>query len=260
MGSFDAQWPSPELSPFSSPIDLGTAQRGLTPAATPRAAPSDAASARDIAPTPSTSRGLNTFPAEVGVGLSPFSAPIDLGAAQRGLNPATLRAAPSDAARNLDIALPPPANSGSPSRFRPRHAQRRLRRPPSRRQRRPSPSPGLHRRELGNADLRRCHDPERFSDPAGKTHGRRLIWLDNGATTQKPQAVIDRLAAFYAHENSNVHRAAHTLAARATDAYEAARDKVRRFVAGRRRPTRSCSCAVRRKESTWSHRRGAAAT
>jgi cysteine desulfurase/selenocysteine lyase len=63
-----------------------------------------------------------------------------------------------------------------------------------------------------------------------KIHGRRLIWLDNGATTQKPQAVIDRLAAFYAHENSNVHRGAHTLAARATDAYEAARGKVRRFV------------------------------
>ena len=63
-----------------------------------------------------------------------------------------------------------------------------------------------------------------------RVHGRRLIWLDNGATTQKPQAVIDRLAQFYSHENSNVHRGAHTLAARATDAYEAARDKVRRFL------------------------------
>ena len=63
-----------------------------------------------------------------------------------------------------------------------------------------------------------------------KVHGKRLIWLDNGATTQKPQAVIDRLAYFYAHENSNVHRGAHTLAARATDAYEDAREKVRRFV------------------------------
>jgi cysteine desulfurase / selenocysteine lyase len=63
-----------------------------------------------------------------------------------------------------------------------------------------------------------------------RVHGKRLIWLDNGATTQKPQAVIDRVAYFYAHENSNVHRAAHTLAARATDAYEAARDKVRRFI------------------------------
>ena len=57
-----------------------------------------------------------------------------------------------------------------------------------------------------------------------------LVWLDNAATTQKPQAVIDRLSYFYEHENSNVHRAAHTLAARATDAYEAAREKVRRFL------------------------------
>jgi cysteine desulfurase / selenocysteine lyase len=63
-----------------------------------------------------------------------------------------------------------------------------------------------------------------------KINGRPLVWLDNGATTQKPQAVIDRLAAFYAHENSNVHRAAHTLAARATDAYENARKTVARFI------------------------------
>ena len=64
-------------------------------------------------------------------------------------------------------------------------------------------------------------------------NGRPLIWLDNAATTQKPQAVIDRLAYFYAHENSNIHRAAHELAARATDAYEAARETVRRFVNAR---------------------------
>ncbi len=63
-----------------------------------------------------------------------------------------------------------------------------------------------------------------------RVHGRPLVWLDNAATTQKPQAVIDRISYFYEHENSNVHRAAHTLAARATDAYEAARDKVRRFL------------------------------
>jgi cysteine desulfurase / selenocysteine lyase len=60
--------------------------------------------------------------------------------------------------------------------------------------------------------------------------GRRLVWLDNAATTQKPQTVIDRLSYFYEHENSNVHRAAHTLAARATDAYERARESVRRFI------------------------------
>jgi cysteine desulfurase/selenocysteine lyase len=63
-----------------------------------------------------------------------------------------------------------------------------------------------------------------------RVHGKPLIWLDNAATTQKPQSVIDRLSHFYAHENSNIHRAAHELAARATDAYEAARDKVRRFI------------------------------
>ena len=63
-----------------------------------------------------------------------------------------------------------------------------------------------------------------------RVHGRRLVWLDNAATTHKPQSVIDRLAHYYAHENSNVHRAAHALAARSTDAYEGARDKARRFL------------------------------
>ncbi|CAJ1510159.1 family 2A encapsulin nanocompartment cargo protein cysteine desulfurase [[Mycobacterium] holstebronense] len=61
-------------------------------------------------------------------------------------------------------------------------------------------------------------------------NGKPLIWFDNAATTQKPQAVIDRLSHFYTHENSNIHRAAHELAARATDAYEDARDTVRRFL------------------------------
>jgi cysteine desulfurase/selenocysteine lyase len=61
-------------------------------------------------------------------------------------------------------------------------------------------------------------------------NGKPLIWLDNAATTQKPQAVIDRLSHFYERENSNVHRAAHALAARSTDAFEAAREKVRRFI------------------------------
>ncbi|MGC9985338.1 MAG: family 2A encapsulin nanocompartment cargo protein cysteine desulfurase [Polyangia bacterium] len=63
-----------------------------------------------------------------------------------------------------------------------------------------------------------------------RVNGRRLVWLDNAATTQKPQTVIDRLSYFYAHENSNIHRAAHTLAARATDAYESARATVARFL------------------------------
>ncbi len=63
-----------------------------------------------------------------------------------------------------------------------------------------------------------------------QVNGRPLVWLDNAATTQKPQSVIDRLSYYYEHENSNVHRAAHEMAARATDAYESAREKVRRFL------------------------------
>ncbi|QKF74431.1 SufS-like cysteine desulfurase [Aliarcobacter faecis] len=57
-----------------------------------------------------------------------------------------------------------------------------------------------------------------------------LIWLDNAATTQKPKSVIDRIIHFYEYENSNIHRGAHTLAARATDAYEEARKKVAKFI------------------------------
>lgn len=66
-----------------------------------------------------------------------------------------------------------------------------------------------------------------------RVNGKKLVWLDNAATTQKPQVVIDRLSAFYQHENSNIHRAAHTLAARATTAYEAARESVKRFINAR---------------------------
>ena len=63
-----------------------------------------------------------------------------------------------------------------------------------------------------------------------RVNGKKLVWLDNAATTQKPRAVIDRLRYFYEHENSNIHRAAHALAARATDAYEDAREKVKTFL------------------------------
>lgn len=63
-----------------------------------------------------------------------------------------------------------------------------------------------------------------------KVNGKPLVWFDNAATTQKPQSVIDRISYFYQHENSNIHRAAHELAARATDAYEAARKKVQHFL------------------------------
>jgi cysteine desulfurase / selenocysteine lyase len=63
-----------------------------------------------------------------------------------------------------------------------------------------------------------------------QVHGKPLAWLDNAATTQKPQSVIDALSSYYAHDNSNIHRGAHTLAARATDAFEQARQKVQIFL------------------------------
>jgi cysteine desulfurase / selenocysteine lyase len=63
-----------------------------------------------------------------------------------------------------------------------------------------------------------------------QVHGKPLIWLDNAATTQKPVSVINAVTRFYATDNSNIHRAAHTLAARATDAYENAREKIRQFI------------------------------
>jgi cysteine desulfurase/selenocysteine lyase len=63
-----------------------------------------------------------------------------------------------------------------------------------------------------------------------RVHGKPLAWLDNAATTQKPQSVIDAISHFYEQDNSNIHRAAHTLAARATDAYEGARQKVQTFL------------------------------
>ncbi len=61
-------------------------------------------------------------------------------------------------------------------------------------------------------------------------NGHPLVWFDNAATTQKPKAVIDSLVNFYSQNYSNIHRAAHTLAARSTDAYEDAREQVRSFV------------------------------
>jgi cysteine desulfurase / selenocysteine lyase len=66
-----------------------------------------------------------------------------------------------------------------------------------------------------------------------KVHGKPLVYLDNGATSQKPQVVIETMSRYYAAENSNIHRGVHFLSERATAAYEAARHKVKRFVNAR---------------------------
>ena len=66
-----------------------------------------------------------------------------------------------------------------------------------------------------------------------KIYGRPLVYLDNAATTQKPQVVIDTLKAYYETINSNIHRGVHYLSQRATDEFEAAREAVRRFINAR---------------------------
>ncbi|MGH7871508.1 MAG: SufS family cysteine desulfurase [Candidatus Binatia bacterium] len=63
-----------------------------------------------------------------------------------------------------------------------------------------------------------------------KVHGKPLVYFDNGATSQKPQQVIDALSRYYSVENSNIHRGVHDLSERATAAYEAAREKIRAFI------------------------------
>ena len=63
-----------------------------------------------------------------------------------------------------------------------------------------------------------------------RVHGKPLVYLDNAATTQKPQAVIDRLVRYYREENANIHRGVHALSVEATTAYDAARDRVRQFL------------------------------
>jgi cysteine desulfurase/selenocysteine lyase len=61
-------------------------------------------------------------------------------------------------------------------------------------------------------------------------HGKKLVYLDNGATSQKPRAVIDAIVRYYQHDNANIHRGVHTLSMRATEAHDEARETVRRFI------------------------------
>jgi cysteine desulfurase / selenocysteine lyase len=86
-------------------------------------------------------------------------------------------------------------------------------------------APVFRRRIFEVRDIRRD-----FPILSERVHGRPLIWLDNAATTHKPRAVIERLVRYYEHEYSNVHRGAHELAARSTNAYEGAREKVQHFL------------------------------
>lgn len=98
-------------------------------------------------------------------------------------------------------------------------------------------------------------DPSDFPILAQRVHGAPLVYLDSAATSQKPAVVIDALLDYYRADNSNVHRGAHTLAGRATDAFEAARDALARLINARSRDeviyTRNATEAINLVASTW---------
>lgn len=81
---------------------------------------------------------------------------------------------------------------------------------------------------MNAADLRK-----QFPILQQEVNGHPLVYLDSAATSQKPASVIEAVKAYYEHDNANVHRGVHTLGSRATDAYENAREKVRRFLNAR---------------------------
>lgn len=68
---------------------------------------------------------------------------------------------------------------------------------------------------------------------ATRVHGQQIAYLDNAATSQKPQVVIDRISTYYQHENANVHRGVHTLSQIATDTYEDSRKRIAEFIGAR---------------------------
>ncbi len=251
------------LSPFSAPLDLSAALNALQVASGLAPAPGFAAPGYGASGAPvSTPGGVTAYAASPGAiqppasalvasretapsfaavePLAPVAAPTRLSGGHRldapGYAPPSADASPFGARANLDAA--PRGLTGLPQTSAPTNAG--LAREVDAGAGAPTaasagaPSVAIAPVFTGATSGVRPYDAATIRNDfpilQEKVHGKRLIWLDNGATTQKPQAVIDRLAAFYAHENSNVHRGAHTLAARATDAYEAARDKVRRFV------------------------------
>jgi cysteine desulfurase / selenocysteine lyase len=93
-----------------------------------------------------------------------------------------------------------------------------------------------------------------------QVYGKPLIYLDNAASAQKPQAVLDRMQHTYTHEYANVHRGLHYLANAATEAYEGAREKVRAFLnAGRAEEiifTRNATEAINLVAQSWAERIG----
>ncbi|WP_017655178.1 cysteine desulfurase [Fortiea contorta] len=88
-----------------------------------------------------------------------------------------------------------------------------------------------------------------------QVNGKTLVYLDNAATSQKPLQVLNTIRDYYEHYNANVHRGAHTLSAKATDAYEGARDKIAKFINAASRQeiiyTRNASEAINLVAYSW---------
>ncbi len=229
--------PAPSLPTSSAPVSTDAYSVG--PAWTDAPAPSQTpglAFAGAPAPSPTQTPALAGAPAP-----SPTQAPAFAGApAPSPTQTPAFAGAPAPSQAPAPACTGAPATSPEPSIPSPYGGLPGLPADAA-----PPPPPATDVPEAPSYDFRPEVVPQRSATPGlfdpnfvkrdfpilrERVHGRPLVWLDNAATTQKPQAVIDRLSYFYEHENSNVHRAAHTLAARASDAYESARDKVRRFL------------------------------
>src|SRR5919112_217179 len=112
---------------------------------------------------------------------------------------------------------------------------------------------------IGTADINTTFDVQaiRKHFPALKREvkGKPLVYFDNAATTQKPQAVIDALVNYYSNYNANIHRGIHTLAEEATAAFEATRDTVQEFINASSREeiifTSGCTEGINLVAQTW---------
>ncbi len=238
LGSIPGVAPSSVPNPDSAGQAALTAARTTSPLAPTPGVPSPTAVVSSAA-TPLAGVGIPAAPLfDAPIRQSQFPAPMNLESAAAQTTLSTLSTAPSVAVGSAarTVTLPPGfiihdgslprlfddapgsvalSGAGSPAYY--------FLTPPTSRVE-PAPS-HFNRRLFDVNDIRRD-----FPILNERVHGRKLVWLDNAATTQKPQAVIDRLVHYYSHEYSNVHRAAHELAARSTEAYENARDKLRQFI------------------------------
>lgn len=207
--------------------------KSLPAAETPIPEPSSVAPT--AMPSPPVNVPQNSLPAPPSIPGLPFAAPGFAGVPSFGGKPAFSHAPAFPASESAGSV---PAAQGSPTGLSAFVQSIRASHFPGREQTLGDSAVGLRDRQALNKSVP-SHGPRAFDVNVirndfpilrQRVHGKPLAWLDNAATTQKPQSVIDAISHFYENDNSNIHRAAHTLAARATDAYESARQKVQAFL------------------------------